>query len=628
MRRHIPNGQAARLAQASLIPQPVVDGVLQLFNAGQWDELARTADTLTRRHPGNPLGWRALGKALTKQGRHPQAIQALQRLLKLCPQDAGAHNDLGLACQFSGQLAQAEAHFRKAVSLDAACVEALGNLAVLLGESGRLEEALPLHQQCLAHRPQSPVVHNNVGSTLQQCHRRQESLPHFQEAVRLAPQYTEAWMNLGAVLFDLQRCDEALVAYRQALALQPDSAPILTRLGSIMAQLKQDTAAARAMLERAVALDPRSADALLALGNALLGTGQAEQCEAVFRQAVALRPLVTWPASRRPANFSVLVLDTPLAGSTPIDYFMSGEGFDVHICCVLPGHQHDIDMLRSQADVVFNIISDADNGERLLPEVRTLMNQLGLPGLNHPDLVCATDRATIAAKNRHLPHCRVPLTLRKTGREMAAAIDGPEVQSMTLPVLVRLAGNHGGDELEKADGWAQAHAFAAAHPDEIVYLTEFVDFRSADGQYRKYRFISLDGEIFPYHLAIHDDWLVHHFRTDMAEQAWKRDEELAFLQHPEQVFGAQGLATIKAIADGTGLNYCGIDCALDQQGQVVIFEVNATMLVHDEKAEPFLYKNPHVARIKAAFGQMLARHVQGQPKGQATPQARPEALST
>lgn len=67
------------------------------------------------------------------------------------------------------------------------------------------------------------------------------------------------------------------------------------------------------------------------------------------------------------------------------------------------------------------------------------------------------------------------------------------------------------------------------------------------------------------------------------------------------------MATLKAIADSTGLDYCGIDCALDQQGQVLVFEVNATMLVHDEKTEPFAYKNPYVTAIKQAFTAMLTR---------------------
>ncbi|HEY1535004.1 MAG TPA: hypothetical protein VGF76_13350, partial [Polyangiaceae bacterium] len=41
-------------------------------------------------------------------------------------------------------------------------------------------------------------------------------------------------------------------------------------------------------------------------------------------------------------------------------------------------------------------------------------------------------------------------------------------------------------------------------------------------------------------------------------------------------------------------------------GDVLIFEVNASMLIHDDNAD-YAYKTPHVARIKATFDAMLAR---------------------
>jgi len=53
-----------------------------------------------------------------------------------------------------------------------------------------------------------------------------------------------------------------------------------------------------------------------------------------------------------------------------------------------------------------------------------------------------------------------------------------------------------------------------------------------------------------------------------------------------------------------GLDYFGIDCALDSCGDLLVFEVNASMLVHDDNAE-FPYKDPHVRAIKAAFDAML-----------------------
>ena len=61
------------------------------------------------------------------------------------------------------------------------------------------------------------------------------------------------------------------------------------------------------------------------------------------------------------------------------------------------------------------------------------------------------------------------------------------------------------------------------------------------------------------------------------------------------------------MARATGLDYGGIDCGIDPDGRIVVFEANAAMLVHDEKAEIFAYKNQYIARIKQAFDALLTR---------------------
>ena len=53
-----------------------------------------------------------------------------------------------------------------------------------------------------------------------------------------------------------------------------------------------------------------------------------------------------------------------------------------------------------------------------------------------------------------------------------------------------------------------------------------------------------------------------------------------------------------------GLDCFGIDCALDDHRDLLVFEVNASMLVHEDNAE-FPYKDPAVRAIKEAFERML-----------------------
>jgi glutathione synthase/RimK-type ligase-like ATP-grasp enzyme len=67
---------------------------------------------------------------------------------------------------------------------------------------------------------------------------------------------------------------------------------------------------------------------------------------------------------------------------------------------------------------------------------------------------------------------------------------------------------------------------------------------------------------------------------------------------------------LRTIAARIGLDYFGVDCGRDRSGNLVVFEVNASMLVHGEDGE-LAYKDPFVRRIKTAFNAMLARRAEG-----------------
>ena len=142
--------------------------------------------------------------------------------------------------------------------------------------------------------------------------------------------------------------------------------------------------------------------------------------------------------------------------------------------------------------------------------------------------------------------------------------------------------------------------------DTDRYLIEYIDYRSADGFFRKYRFIFVDNQILPYHLAIAEDWKVHQDGTDMVNHQWMQREEEAFLNNPATVFKCGHYEILREIQQRIGLEYFGIDCGLDRSGNLVVFEANASMLAHEQN-EGFPYKAPFVHRIKSAFDEMLRK---------------------
>lgn len=138
----------------------------------------------------------------------------------------------------------------------------------------------------------------------------------------------------------------------------------------------------------------------------------------------------------------------------------------------------------------------------------------------------------------------------------------------------------------------------------FYYASNFLDYRSSDGYYRKYRIVFIDRRPFPYHLAISMNWIVHYCTADMRESQWKHEEELAFLENPRKVLGESAMRAIAAVGLALDLDYCGVDFTQLSDGRILVFEANATMLMHGESADSELhYKNRHVQKIFDAFHQ-------------------------
>ena len=144
------------------------------------------------------------------------------------------------------------------------------------------------------------------------------------------------------------------------------------------------------------------------------------------------------------------------------------------------------------------------------------------------------------------------------------------------------------------------------------YLIEYIDYRSRDGYFRKYRFIFV-GRRDPA-LSSRDRGRLEgasRFSTDMADHEWMQREEEAFLNDPGAACSTPRHyrrcgRSARASASIISASIAGSIAT----GNLVVFEVNASMLVHDQNEE-FPYKTPFVQRIKSAFDAMLRKLATG-----------------
>ena len=552
----------------------------------------------------NEIASNTVGYLYLKGGDSEQALGWFDIALKIRADYAEAWAGRGLALQNLARLQEAAAAYTRALQIQPADAVTWYNVAVVLDALGALEEALDALETAIAQDPRYRAA-LTLRCVLLDRLGRYEAFREAAEALcKQEPHGGEGPRMLGDALQKLGHFTSAVVAYDLAVSIDTSSPVAWANRARVLAELGREDEA-RASILRALALDPDEPESLTLLGNLEKRAGRLSEAETAYRQAVALRPIKICHKPRIQPLFRALFVMSPIVGNTPFDDLVRDADFESRSIMLVDGVDYDMARIARDIDVVVNLISDADCGLDVLKNAEAFVARLARPLVNRPRLVAGTDRQSIARRLADVPGLCMPQTRRVTRAELhARGLDG--VPGFTYPVILRLSGTHGGERMELVASHAAVLDFLAATEGEEFYLTRYHDYQSPDGLFRKYRFIFVDDEILPYHLAIGDGWKVHHAATRMADTPWMQEEERAFLEAPHEVFDDAAFAILRKIQREIGLDYFGIDCALDRAGQVVAFEINPTMLVHLNNAR-FPYKNAHVLRIKQAFARLLAR---------------------
>jgi tetratricopeptide (TPR) repeat protein len=293
-------------------------------------------------------------------------------------------------------------------------------------------------------------------------------------------------------------------------------------------------------------------------------------------------------------------------GNVPVTHLLPPERFMQIRCFVEYIGDDDLRAL-PEHDLVFNAIGDPDIQPDGDARLHTVLAHRGRPLLNAPERVAANRRDRLPSLLADIDGAVIPAVQRIELKQRGAQVLADEIDAsgLSYPLVLRPSASHGGEGVLLATGREHVEACALGSVD-AAYATAFHDYRAADGHFRKYRVIYVDREPFPYHLAISKHWLVHYFSADMLEAPWKRDEERRFLEDPVTALGATAFETIRAIGRRLDLDYGGIDFSLLPDGRVLVFEANATMLVHPEpEGSELAHKNVQVRAIVEAFERML-----------------------
>jgi len=340
-------------------------------------------------------------------------------------------------------------------------------------------------------------------------------------------------------------------------------------------------------------------------------TGHHDLAIAMQAQAIKTQALYSIPAKKSGTGIKLLVIMGPgdLMSNTPIEFLI--EDSDVSLDMLYLSLNTNWPEIVPEHDVMLVGIAESEANQALLKKVGLLTANWPRPVINLPEHIAKTSRDGVCAALSHCAGIEMPVTVRADrttlGQLSVGKIDLASVlPGDHFPLIVRPLGSHAGKDLEKIDNPEALKTYLEQVSSEHFYLSRFVDYRSPDGLFRKYRIALIEGKAFVCHFAISSHWMIHYLNAGMGESAEKRAEEAECMAHFDEQFATRQASALRTIYDRMGMQYLGIDCAEAHNGDLLVFEIDNAMVVHAmDPVEMYPYKKPAMQKVFNAFRQML-----------------------
>ncbi|NJO44322.1 MAG: tetratricopeptide repeat protein [Oscillatoriales cyanobacterium RM2_1_1] len=209
---------------------------------GKYQLAEHLFNQLLKLHPDSARGWLGLGNLYQSQGQFSEAITAYQNVLEIQPDSVAAYNNLGYALQQQGKLEEAIARYQTALEFQPDCQEAevnLGNIFHALGQlspenqldygiancnlgitcqyQGDLKTARQYYHQAIALNPNLAKAYSGLGAIYQKQDQLELAEAAYHKALELDPEDGEVYLSLGKLYQTQRQLMASASAYRQGL---------------------------------------------------------------------------------------------------------------------------------------------------------------------------------------------------------------------------------------------------------------------------------------------------------------------------------------------------------------------------------------------------------------------------
>lgn len=261
-------------------------------------------------------------------------------------------------------------------------------------------------------------------------------------------------------------------------------------------------------------------------------------------------------------------------------------------------------------NLIFNAICDPGMCKKAVEvAINLLKDNPGVPVINHPEKLYRVQRDEMYRILHGVDSLYVPKTVKIQPESFKSIVNFVKEEKI-FPFIFREVGRHTNTKAELIREERDLHKLEK-YPflGQEYYLTEFVDYRSGDGLYRKYRVVVIDGIMYPRHMIVSDSWNIHAGEREklMDREEIYREEEKKWLEN----FSEERVLPIKKIFEKLELEYFAVDFGYLNDGSMVLFEASPCFRYRTtaiDKIKPqYAYHRDYILAIENAILDMIRK---------------------
>jgi len=264
-----------------------------------------------------------IGKQKALIGKHSEALEYLEKAIKIDGDFTQAHYDIGECHLWLKQFQKAIESYRYIISINPNFSEVYNHLGHCYGELGDDENAIEAYENAIRLNQDDSFSNSRLCNIYSDLGDYEKALKVAVRAVEISPEEAKHYLNLGEIYGQLSRREGAIDAYKQALGINPGYAKAHNNLGLVYTEIGRYEKAEKCfnkaiemapestimrnnlciayehlnrhkeiiqVCEETIQLNPDDVDAYRNLGNAYIKLGYNEEAVKVCKKAIQLDP--------------------------------------------------------------------------------------------------------------------------------------------------------------------------------------------------------------------------------------------------------------------------------------------------------------------------------------------------